>query len=140
MIFMEIQYVVRRDVVFLGMQWALCWWEGVPIFMGVLKGIDLCLDNLGVIKIHCQWDVWFSISHPTSQDKSVGRRVDFMFCSCGVGVWITIKRSMGSRKKSQEGSNSLKSIMGVVILTCTISSCNCCLISWILDCKKNKKL
>jgi len=25
--------------------------------MEALKGIDSCFDNLGVIKLHCQWDV-----------------------------------------------------------------------------------
>jgi hypothetical protein len=52
----------------------------------------------------------FSISRPTSQDKSMGKRVDFMFCCCGGGCVNCHNKISGLKKEKPKKFNSLKSI------------------------------
>jgi hypothetical protein len=42
--------------------------------------------QLGLSRYIVNGMLGFSIPRPPSQDKFVGRRVDFIFCCCGVGV------------------------------------------------------
>ncbi len=78
--------------------------------MGIMKGIDFVFGQLGLSRYIVSGMFGFSISRPTSQDKSMGKRVDFMFCCCGGGCVNCHNKISGLKKEKPKKFNSLKSI------------------------------
>lgn len=70
----------------------------------------ICVWRIGVIKIHCQWDVWvlnFSSNFPRQICERKGR---FLVLLLWGGCVNCHNKINGSKKKKPKGSYSLKSI------------------------------
>jgi len=63
----------------LGILWDLFEWEGVPTFVGALKGTTLCLDNPGLSRKTRKREWVFNSFCATSSDRLVRRGIELRF-------------------------------------------------------------